>query len=1133
MSAQKEIADNCSGLTCKKLILPDAPAEEKGPVKAWEQAVTMLTYEPEMPDPNPMFLEKRVYQGSSGRVYPIPVIDRIATEPIEREWKAVHIENDFLRLMVLPEIGGRIHVGYDKTCGYDFFYRQNVIKPALVGLAGPWISGGVEFNWPQHHRPATFMPVEVEIERAADGSITVWCSDHDPMQRMKGMHGICLHPDRSYIELKARLYNRTPYVQTFLWWANVACRVHEKYQSFFPPDVRYVADHAKRAITSFPLSDRPYYGVDYAERARSGVPQDEAPRQFLPDGSYAANDLGWYANIPVPTSYMITGTKEDFFGGYDHAVEAGVVHVANHHVAPGKKQWTWGNHEFGYAWDRNLTDADGPYIELMAGVYTDNQPDFSFLAPGETKAFSQYWYPIHKIGPPQAANLDAALSFTIQGQTARLGVSVTRQMAKADIQLRDGEQVVAAWSKDLHPAQAWVASFDLPAIGNTKNLSVAIEHDGEEVIHFPSSHADSSDEPEAAKEPALPADIATNEELYLAGLHLMQYRHATRRPEIYWEEALRRDAGDSRCNNALGLWRLSRGEFEQAEKHFQTAIERLTRLNPNPYDGEPYYNLGLALRLQDKDDEAYAAFYKSTWNHAWAAPAYYALAEIDAKRAQWLTALAHLEKTLLANSDNLNARNLKAMVLRRLHRDEEASLLLKETEHLDSLDIWMRYLRDGASPIDMQQALDLSLDLWRAGFYEDALHVLRNHATAPMPLYVTAHLLEQVGKMDEAAHTRAKAMLANVRYCFPSRLEEIIVLEAAFAANPEDAQALYYLGNLLYDKGRHEDAISAWERAVKLNAENATAWRNLGIAYYNVLHDKKKAFDAFEWASALAPEDARILYERDQLWKRMDMTPQVRLAELARFPALVGLRDDLALEMATLLNQTGRAEEALTLLTTRKFQPWEGGEGLVLAQYLRANLLLCKRFLRQRDIPKARFYCESALCPPQTLSEAKHLLANWSDVYYWAGVVLEEEGRHDEARAMWERAARKQGDFQQMSVRSVSDMTFWTAMAQERLGKTKEAAQLFQQIYEYAVQLERQAPKIDYFATSLPTMLLFEEDLELRKKIDATFLRAQAAFGLKDFSEAQSLLTQVLELDRNHQAAVDLVEQLHTLVKAQ
>ncbi len=179
------------------------------------------------------------------------------------------------------------------------------------------------------------------------------------------------------MEAKVRIYNRTPFTQTFLWWANAGIRVHDQYQSFFPPDVTFVADHAKRAMSWFPIARNFYYGVDYTQ----GV------------------DLAWYKNIPVPTSYMVTKSEFDFFGGYDHARRAGLVHVADHHVAPGKKQWTWGNAEFGYAWDRELTDADGPYIELMAGLYTDNQPDFSWLQPFETKTASQFWYPIQEIGP--------------------------------------------------------------------------------------------------------------------------------------------------------------------------------------------------------------------------------------------------------------------------------------------------------------------------------------------------------------------------------------------------------------------------------------------------------------------------------------------------------------------------------------------------------------------------------------------------------------------------------------------------------------------------------------------------------------------------------------------------------------
>ncbi len=328
------------------------------------------TYPVGAPEKNPVFFEKRVYQGSHGKVYPLPLIDKVFDEPVPVTYRSALLENDLVRLVMLPEIGGRIFIGQDKTnADYDFFYRQDVIKPALVGLAGPWISGGVEFNWPQHHRPGTWMPTDVHIEQEPNGARTIWMSEHDPLNRLKGMHGVRLQPDSSLVELCVRLYNRTPFVHTFLWWANVAAEVHDQYQSFFPADVHYVADHAVRATSAFPVAHNPYYGIDYQNRQ-------------------GANDLGWYKNIPVPTSYMVCQTEFDFFGGYDFSKNGGFVHVANRHIAPGKKQWTWGNDNFGWAWDRELTDHGGPYVELMAGVYTDNQPDFSYLLPYETKTFS-------------------------------------------------------------------------------------------------------------------------------------------------------------------------------------------------------------------------------------------------------------------------------------------------------------------------------------------------------------------------------------------------------------------------------------------------------------------------------------------------------------------------------------------------------------------------------------------------------------------------------------------------------------------------------------------------------------------------------------------------------------------------
>jgi tetratricopeptide (TPR) repeat protein len=1105
------------------------------PVKAWSEPVVMPTYMPAPADRNPMFLEARVYQGSSGAVYPLPFIDRIASEPEPHSWQAVHLENEWVRLMILPEIGGRIHVGYDKVADYDFFYRQDVIKPALVGLAGPWISGGVEFNWPQHHRPATFMPVDVEIERSDDGSVTVWCSDYDPLTRMKGMHGVCLYPDRAYIELKVRLYNRTQITQTFLWWANMAARVHEQYQSFFPPDVRFVADHAKRAITTFPLSDRDYYGVRYAERAESGVPADEQPCQFRPDGSYPPNDLSWYANIPVPTSYMIVGSRQDFFGGYDHARQAGVVHVANHHIAPGKKQWTWGNHEFGYAWDRNLTDEGGPYIELMAGVYTDNQPDFSFLTPGETKTFSQFWYPIRLIGVPQAANLDAALSLVLaQPGRARVGIVATRTIANAELVIQAQGQLLKRWTGKLAVDIPHILEVNIESQEMLDAIEIELREPSGSILRYASAEVVPTEAPQVATEPPLPNEIGSVEQLYLTGVHLVQYRHATRSPQPYWVEALRRDPGESRCHNALGLWYLKRGELALAEQHFCSAIKRLTERNPNPANCEAFYHLGLTLRYLGLHNDAYAALYKATWVASLRASAFHALAELDAVNHRWESALDHVQRCLRADADNNNARNLAVMLLRRLNRFKEAATILRETIKIDPLDIWARYLDSEENPKNAQQCIDLALDLQRAGFRDEALNVLRSvdqtrrDGSPPIVTYLLASLYEQAGDQASALQHLRKAAELPPDYVFPHRIEEMLLLEDICARQPADPKAPYYLGNFLYDRRRYDEAITHWENAAALDPSFPTVWRNLGLAYFNIHANTEKALTAYDKALAGCLSDARVLYERDQLWKRIGEKPEKRLAELNRYPDLIASRDDLAIEQATLLNQTGEPFAALDLLTSRAFQPWEGGEGLVLAQYVRACLLIGKRLLQDDRSHEASEYFRSALHPPHNLSEARHLLANSSDVYFWIGKAERALGNESEACTAFEKAAHQRGDFQQMSVRTLSDMSYWSAMAMRQLGDEDHARSLFRLILSYAENLDQEEPKIEYFATSLPAMLLFRDDLKKRQQIEVLFLRAQGDLGLGKITEAESLFKEILTLDGNHAGATDLLADMNS-----
>ncbi len=1122
------------------------------------ESIVLPTYEPQPPDLNPMFLEKRVYQGSSGRVYPLPFCDRIAEKPMPRAWDAVFLENEFLAVTILPQLGGRIHRLLDKTNGYDVIYYQPVIKPALVGLAGPWASGGIEFNWPQHHRPSTFMPADVHLEQHDDGAVTVWLSEHDPMSRMKGMHGACLHPGRAVLELKVRAYNRTADVQTFLWWANVATRVHEQYQSFFPPDATHVADHAKRALSTFPLCSGRYYGVDYAARARDGIPTNELPAKYRPPAgtlgtwdsalgtsdrlAYAPNDLSWYANIPVPTSYMCMGSHEDFFGGYDHKAQAGLVHVADHHIAPGKKQWTWGNHEFGYAWDRNLTDADEngefrPYIELMAGVFTDNQPDFSWLQPGETKLWSQFWYPIRQIGPAHHANVEAAASLTIANGAVHLGVAVTAPHTTAVVSLSHKHKVIAAFKRALSPAAPLTESVTLPRGARATDLTLTVaDADGRELLRYSPSPkpavASEALTKEAAKEPLPPEEITSVDELYLTGLHLEQYRHATRHPEDYWRAGYRRDADDSRCHLALGRWHIRRGEFISAEKHLRASIARLTARNPNPPDGEAFYQLGRCLRFLGRESDAYDAFYKATWNQAWQAASYHALSEIDCMRHDWPQALDHLDRSLRLNVDHLRARNLKVQVLRQLGREADAAALLAETIALDPLDWWARHLAGENLTCNTQVRLDLALDYARAGFHTEAVAVLSDaqsephSGTAPLIHYYRAWLSNLLGHSTEARRHLKAATKAPPDYCFPARVEEITILGWAIATNPRDARATLYLGHLFYDRRRHREAIAHWERTVKLEPDNAIAWRCLGIGYFNILKESAKARRAYDAAFRANPHDARLLYERDQLWKRLGEAPAKRLRELERYPALTAQRDDLNVELCALYNQTGQPQQALGILSVRRFQPWEGGEGQALGQHVRAHLLRGRELLDAGDAASAVAIFIAALAAPENLGEAKHLLANQSDIHFWLGEALAAAGDASRAREHWTAAATFAGDFQDMSVRSFSEMTYYSALAWRRLGQNARAKKMLRDLLAYARQLAKTPAKIDYFATSLPTMLLFDDDLQARQATTAMFLEAQARLGLGQKAAARRLLRTVLRRDPSHARARDLIAEI-------
>ena len=1077
-------------------------------VKIWEQTVSLPTYGIGEPNRNPMFLEKRVYQGSSGAVYPHPVIEKIFDEKKEKDYQAIYLENEYIKVMLLPELGGRVHSAYDKTNDYHFVYHNEVIKPALVGLTGPWISGGIEFNWPQHHRPSTFAPTDHRLEEHEDGSATVWIGEIERMFRTKALVGFRLHPGRAYLELDVRLYNRTSEPQTFLWWANPAVAVNDDYQSVFPPDVHAVMDHGKRAVSDFPIATGEYYKMDYSP----------------------GTDISRYKNIPVPTSYMAYHSDFDFVGCYDHGPQAGMLHVANHHVVPGKKQWTWGNGDFGQVWDRQLTDANGPYIELMCGAYTDNQPDFTWLMPGEEKRFTQIFMPYKAIGPASNASKDGALSLDRRGASARIGVYLTSKDTVTVTLTGRGDLI---WQKEIEisPETPYVEEVSINADLSDQDLTLKACSKSRQLSFTPLS-----DEKPPVPDPATPAkapqDIASNEELFLNGLHLEQYRHATYRPEPYYEEALRRDPEDSRCNNALGLLLLRSGKPEAAESYFRTAIKRQTLRNPNPYDGEAYYNLGLALKRQGRGQEAFDALYKSVWNDAWQCAGYFELARLASCDGKYEEALELVERSLTRNMNHHKARHLKIALLRKLGRPEKAAAEIAEALSRDAIEFGAlreQYIANGDSAFDhlirgyVHNYIEIPLDYAHAGLYDEAIALLsESPQDYPMVNYYAGWIETLRGETKTAQAAFDKASQASPDYCFPNRLECVPALQAAMALNPEDSKAPYYLGNFWYSKRQYADGMNCWQKSIELDPNFAIPWRNLGLAYMNKRNDAEAAGKHLGRAFALAQDDARIFFELDQLRKKMGMNPSERLEKMESYRKLALERDDQTVELVALYNMHGRYHDALSILGSRTFHPWEGGEGKVAYQYVTALVELGKEAIEAKNYQEAISMLKRALTYPENLGEGKLQGAQDNNIHYYLGCAYEGLEKANEAKASFEAASI--GLSEPTSAMYYNDQPpeniFFRGLALKKLGREEEASAVFKRLVSYAEEHIDDDTQMDYFAVSLPDFLVFEEDLKEQNRIHCLFISALGHLGLEQYEESSERFDTLLADAPYHRGAI-------------
>lgn len=1044
-------------------------------VKLTRGKMNIPTYEPKAPNSLPFFLENKPYQGATGRLYPLPYTDRLTNEKIDKDYDAVTLENAYIKVTLLPELGGKIHGAMDKSNGYEFIYQNTVIKPALVGLAGPWVSGGVEFNWPQHHRPTTFMPLEAVTRENPDGSVTCLMGEAEPYNRMRGAVEITVYPNCSVVEAKAVVYNRTDRPLPFMWWNNLAVRVHDKYKASFPPDVEWGNDHDRRAVIPFPVMKGVYKTArpfDYGE----------------------GTDASWYPNIKLPTSVMVSRHQSDmdFLAGYDFAADAGTVTVSDHHYSVGKKMWTWGDGPFGHAWGANLTDNGDRYIELMTGVYTDNQPDFTYIMPGETKEFTQVWFPVKGIGEVKNATYEGAVSLELDGNTVKFAGIPTSVHEDAALRLYHHGALISELTGRISP--------DIPVVGTSEidapvltDLRVELV-DGEHVLAAYQPKKVDRKPPKARQIPPRPADVDSIEELDIHGAHLMQYKHHTYKPEDYFLEALRRDPADMRANHAMGQIFTERGDFDTARNYYEMAMKRLKMRNDNPADTQIIMDLVRLERITGNIDRAYELYFDATWQYPTRSAAMYELARIDCLHGDRLTAEEHLVTCLETNTKHLGAMTL----LGYLRDDSDMIAGVLKIAPLDTFARAAMWLL-GGDPLSAytlgrpEDILDAVLDFEKAGFIAEAVKLLEA-CTAPNQL-TFCHL----AKLKNETPCEGEMI-----HCNPNRLDNIAALQS------DDWRSLYLLGCLYYDRMNYVAAVTAWEASATKNPDYAPTKRNLAQAYFDHFDRKTDARKLLEDALAISvkgtveTESARILFELLQLYKNTNVSVEERITLCEANIGFVRERDDCYLEYIILLTQRGDLDHARELLTKKRFNIYEGGEGKLTRHH--GWLCTLQGFAAENDDPTmAMEHYKNALIYPANYGEGRHYSAQEANIYYFTGKLCNKLGDRAGALAAYTAGANQ--------APQVSEMSVFAALCCRELGEHNKADAILRDMCSQADELLVNEDLRGYFGVGSPCPLPYEQDVIRWHRTDAYLLTALGKRYLGDTIAANEAIAKLRMID--------------------
>jgi tetratricopeptide (TPR) repeat protein len=1000
-------------------------AEPQTAVRVWQASIELPTYAEDTPNPNPPF---DVF--TFGRFnYPYPIRDALTNRRERVNWRSLNMENEYLRLTVLPDLGGHVYSCLDKRSGRELFYANTAIKKALIGYRGAWAAFGVEFNFPVSHNWVSMSPVDFAVAPHPDGSASIWVGNTDQVYGSHWRVELMLRPGRAVLEQHVELYNRTDVRHRYYWWTNAAVRAWEDSRLVYPTEL--MATHGFTSVEPWPID-------------REG--RDLSVIRNQTDG---------------PVSLFTYKTREAFVGVYHPHTTSGTVHVADPAEIPVHKVWSWGSDREAAFWRTALSDDDSAYVELQAGLFR-NQETYAFLEPQETVRFSEYWLPVRDLGGITRANVDAVLNMERPAPArVRIALDPTRDIPDAQIIVKYGNSTATDTRVSLSPRAVWRTELDnVPAepitiavfdsrggtvLKHTENIfdrtSAAGARLGATAIERPSRSADRS--VDEIVERGLVDEL---EGRRLAAME--SYRAALERhPE---SAALLKAAG--RLAVSLGWTDTRSGHSADATGWLESALAR------NTTDFEAQYYLGLALLASGRSREAqghleFAARFRET-----RIASMLQLARLAAREGHQDRALQLME-TIAAEAPRAAAAGaFEVCLLRHLHRETDARARARYWLDVDPTSTRLRYeltLLGDSDPAlwlhlgaDANRVLDAVDQYLTIAAYDDALALLQRAypkieppmrepgavapGESPLVAYYLGYVRAHAGGAARADYERGRSLATT--YVFPNRRSSYAVLEDAVRVDPEDAPAAFLLGSLYLSSGLTEQAIEAWQRVRRINPAIPTLHRNLGLALLRRGGDYSDARAVLEEGVAADSANVDVYIALDGVLSATDASPRDRAAMLRRYPASAAMPASLVFKLALALAEGNESSAAERLFYDRFFPGEEGGTN-VRTVYVQTRLTSAALAARADRCDEALAILDSFALEQRGLAFTAGGLADALDAPSMSRQTAAIEstcGRTAAARGRWERLERGLTSGRPLAVAIAAD-------ARRRLGRSQTA----------------------------------------------------------------------------------------------